>query len=130
MAYWTFKCYDDGKPTNLWQRWYDENVAAQGAHDATLDILLQQEVWRGINTKAFDEIVEIKFKGAGIQHRIFGFYGSARQQFIITGTGYHKDKVYYPKEILKTCVKRRREVERDPEKAKVCTRPKISSTPQ
>lgn len=130
MGSWTFRCYDDGKSPNLWQKWYDDNPAARGAHDATLDIIVQQAVWRGPNTKAFDDKVEIKFKGGNVQHRIFGFYGGTKQQFIITAVGYHKDKVYHPKDILKTCTKRRKEIEGDPQKAKECVRPKAKDAPE
>lgn len=123
MANWTFRCYSDGRSPSLWQRWYDANPSAQGAFDATLNIILQQEVWRAPNTKAFDQLIEIRFKGGGVQHRIFGFYGGQKQQFIVLGTGYHKDKVYHPKDILKTCKYRRKEVEDDPAKATDCARP-------
>lgn len=131
MANWTYKCYIDGKSPNLWQRWYDDNPAAQGAHDAALNILEELEVWRGPNAKAFDDIVEIRFKAGGIQHRIFGFYGSnEKQRYIVTGTGSHKGNVYTPKGILKTCTKRREEIEGDPTKAKECSRPEPPEVPE
>ena len=123
MASWTYRCYVDEKEPCLWQAWYNANANAQGAHDAVFDIIEQLEFWREPHTKAFDELVEVRFKAAGRQHRVFGFYGSVKQQFVIVGFGYHKGNVYTPKEILKTCTKRRSEIERDPNKARDCNRP-------
>jgi hypothetical protein len=128
MASWTYRCYNDGKSPNLWQRWYDEHPSAQGSHDAAFGILEQLKVWREPNAKAFDEVVEVRFKAGGIQHRIFGFYGpGVRQQFIFTGVGYHKGKNYTPKGILSACALRRSEIEDDPKKAIGCTRPDAPS---
>jgi len=131
MANWTYQCYVDGKSPNLWQRWYDDHPAARGAHDAAFDILEQLEAWRGSNAKTFDDIVEVKFKGGGLQHRIFGFYPKSgiRQRFVVTGTGYHKGKQYTPKDILNTCSSRRKEIEADASKAVECTRPTTPTVP-
>lgn len=128
MANWTYKCYDDGKSPNLWQRWYDDNPVARGAHDAAFGILEQLEFWHEPNSRAFDDIVEVRFKAGRVQHRIFGFYGSGvRQQFVVTGAGSHKDQVYKPKGILSLCSNRRSEIEGDPDKALDCTRPRAAS---
>lgn len=129
MANWTFKCYDDGRSPNLWQRWYDDNARARGAHDAILDIIEQLERWREPYTKAFDDVVEIRFTAQKVERRIFGFYGGTKQQFVVTATGSHKGKVYTPKEILKTHSKRRKEIEGDPTKAKDCSRPEAKEVP-
>jgi hypothetical protein len=124
MANWTYKCYDDGKSPSLWQRWYDDTPAAQGSFDAALNFLEALEVWQEPNARKIGDLIEIKCKGGGIQHRVFGFYSTGeKQKFIVLGFGDHKDRVYNPKDILKTCTRRRKEVEDDPSKAKDCTRP-------
>ena len=131
MATWTYQCYVDGKVQCIWQSWYAATPEAQGPHDAVFDIIEQAESWREPHTKTFDDIVEIIFKAGGRQWRVFGFYGKGvKQRFVIVGFGYHKGKNYTPKDILKTCAKRRKEIEDDSSKARDCSRPEPSEIPE
>lgn len=121
---WTYRCYDDGKSPNLWQRWYAETSGAQGAHDANFEILEQQPQWKPPHTKFFDKpnrIIEVRLQGT-VKHRILGVYGKERE-FIVLGACYHKQKVYFPHDIRRTVIKRKNEIDADNSKAIRCERP-------
>ena len=121
---WTYRCYDDGSDPNLWQRWYVQNPDAHGSHDAVFRMLEQMKAWREPHAKLlknYDQLVEIRLSG-DLEHRIFGMYAAGRQ-FIVLATGYHKQKVYSPKDVLKTATKRKKEVLLDPERTVPCVRP-------
>lgn len=124
---WSYRCYDDGQATTLWQRWYDATPAAQGSHTSVFDILEQQVQWRPPWTKLVGKkkaIVEVRLSGADrIEWRVLGFYGSQRQEFVIVAICNHKGRVYDPPDILDTAIKRRNEILKDPTKAISCVRP-------
>jgi hypothetical protein len=123
MVGWTCKCYDDGVQTNLWQRWFDENSDFQGHHDSVFDFLEQQLSWRMPQYRPMGDIGEVRVF-ATVQHRVFGFFGPQRQQFIVLITGYHKDKVYKPKEVIAVANRRMKEILKNPNKAIACARPR------
>jgi hypothetical protein len=125
MVTWTYQCYDDGKQPNLWQRWYEKHPEAQGRHDAAFDMIEQMDVWQKPRVKSFGKITEVILNGP-VAHRIFGFFGSDPHVFIVTGVGYHKDQRYYPTDILKTVVKRRKEIEDGFNKPLSVNRPEAS----
>lgn len=124
---WTYRCYDDGGSVNLWQRWYNETVAAQGSHTVVFDQLEQRLDWRKPWTDILDKknkIIEVRLSdAANIEWRILGFYGEARQEFIVLLVCNHKQRVYDPKDAKKTAVKRKKIIEADQQKAPSCDRP-------
>jgi len=124
---WSYRCYDDGQTTNLWQRWYDATPAAQGSHTSVFDILEQRVVWKDPWTKIFDKpnaILEVRLSGAdNVEWRILGFYGSIRQEFVVVAVCNHKGRVYDPPSIRKTAIKRKKEILQTPVKAISCVRP-------
>jgi hypothetical protein len=123
---WTFRCYDDGTPENLWRRWYDHDAdfIAKGSHDRIFDELEQLERWEESgHTRPFvGKTIEVKIT-IGIQWRVIGFYRSGRT-FVVLGICYHKQRVYTPHGIQKTVVKRKKEVIKDIERAPICERPR------
>jgi hypothetical protein len=123
---WKYRCYDDGDGSvDLWKRWYDATLDVQGSHDSVFDGLETMVTWREPWTKFFDKearIIEVRLSG-DVEWRVFGFYGGARQEFVVLGLGYHKGKVYTPRGIKTTLINRKREIEVDPRKAVPCARP-------
>jgi hypothetical protein len=123
---WTYRCYDDGDGGCPWQRWYDANPDYQGSHDAIFDVLETQDVWNYPAVEFLDKvnrIIEVRLHGR-VKHRVLGFYGSVRREFIVLGFCYHKQKVYYPQDIKATVVRRKRAIEQDATHAKPCRRPR------
>lgn len=122
---WTYRCYDDGKKPNLWQRWYDANPDYQGRHDAVFDTLESLPYWKEPYSKYLnndERIIEVRLTGK-VKHRILGFYGTKKQEFIVVATCNHKGKVYDPPDAPARAVKRKKEIERGERNAIVCTRP-------
>ena len=124
MVLWTFRCYDDGGVPNLWQRWYTAEPDYNGTHDSVFRILETQLQWTNtIYTVVLPGgILEVRLSGAR-QWRVLGYYGSARREFVVTAIGYHKGKVYTPKDLLKQAVSRRVELENGTRNAPICERP-------
>lgn len=123
---WTYRCYDDGREPNLWQRWYDSNAEYRGSHDAVFGMLEQMTDWRMPLVDLLIEkhrIFEVRLTGK-VRHRILGIYSAyARKEFIILATCTHKQRVYDPHDIKKTAVKRKNEILQDLERTKPCVRP-------
>jgi len=122
---WSYRCYDDGKVPNLWQRWYDAHPEVQGSHDAVFHFLEQRDQWREPFSKVFDKnlkIIEVRLNGK-VKYRILGFYGSAQHEFIVVATCSHKQSVYDPPDVKMTAGKRKKEIEANPGKAQLCVRP-------
>jgi hypothetical protein len=125
---WTYCCYDDGKEPDLWRRWYDDNPDFQGTHDSIFEMLEDRVNWGPKQVEYLDaenRILEVRLNGK-VKHRILGCYGwDVRQEFIVLGTCYHKQKVYHPHGIKDTVVRRKQEVERDLGRAPICVRPQL-----
>ena len=124
---WNYRCYDDGQSPCLWKRWYanDADKAAQGSHDSVFGILEQQLQWREPYAKLLDKnngIIEVRLSGR-VQWRILGFYGDERCVFVVVAICYHKEKVYTPRDVIKTARRRKAEIQIDLGKALVCERP-------
>lgn len=125
MVLWTYRCYDDGKgPPNLWQRWYDEHPKFQGTHDTIFRMIEQQPAWTNeIYTKSFNGVVEVRLNGSP-KWRVWGYYGKAQREFVVTVVAWHKDKKYGPdKNPVSTTLIRKQEVEGGSADAPVCKRP-------
>jgi hypothetical protein len=123
---WTYRCYDDGGTPNLWQRWYDSNPDFQGSHDSIFEMLEGRVNWGPPHTEFLDtenRIIEIRLTGK-VKHRILGFYGDTRSEFIVLGTCFHKQKVYSPAGIRQTVIDRKNEIKRNQGRAITCARPK------
>ena len=123
---WSYKCYVTRERPNLWAYWYAQNPGLRGAHDATFRILEQRDVWQRPNFKILKKrggLGEVLFKANKVQWRVFGFFGPNDKEFIVLGCGYHKDRVYKPRDIIKTCHAHMLEVKDDPKNAKPCRRP-------
>lgn len=125
MVNWTYKCYNNGKPINLWQQWYDDSsMTVRAKHDATFEILEPKTVWTMPKAKSLrNGLIEVRLTG-DVAWRIFGFYGKQkRHEFIVVAVGNHKDRVYHPQKIIDTAKKRKEEINSNPAKAKSCERP-------
>ncbi len=126
MAIWTYRCYEDGKGTsNLWQRWYDATPGFQGKHDAVFGIIEQQPVWDdpGYTKVIGGVVVEVRMRGSP-KWRVWGYYGEARREFVVTQVAWHKDKKYGPdKDPIATTKVRKKQVEQGMANAPVCRRP-------
>jgi hypothetical protein len=123
---WTYRCFDDGRQPNLWQRWYEENPGFQGSHDSVFEMLESRQVWGRPHADFLDKenrIVEVRLTG-NPKHRILGFYGEMRGEFIILGTCIHKQRVYTPHGIRETVVDRKIEIQNNQGRAIGCVRPK------
>ena len=72
---WTYRCYDNERPINLWQKWYDDNPDFQGSHDAIFRLLEQRETWGGLTCVDFldkkERVIEVRLTGK-VKHRILG----------------------------------------------------------
>lgn len=122
---WTYRCYNDSSAPNLWRNWYDNNPDYQGSHDSVFGMLEQQDQWREPHAKILDKnngIIEVRLTGI-VRHRVLGFYGSVRREFIVVATCHHKGEVYTPKNIRKTAAERRKRIEADIGEAPSCERP-------
>jgi len=122
----TYRCYDDGRQPNLWRRWYDSHPDFQGSHDSVFEMLESRMNWGPPHAEFLDKenrIVEIRLTGK-VKHRILGFYGQVRGEFIVLGSCIHKQKVYTPHGIKETVINRKTEIESNQQKAIVCARPK------
>jgi Phage derived protein Gp49-like (DUF891) len=125
MEIYTYGCYDNADDINLWHRWYRDNPNYQGTHDSIFGILEQQPFWAPPHTKSLKNgngLIEICLNG-NVQWRIFGFWGTVRKQFIVVAIGYHKGRVYFPKDVIKTAKKRMKQIQADNRGAKNCERP-------
>jgi hypothetical protein len=123
---WKYRYYDDGGQPNLWQRWYDLNPDFQGSHDSIFEMLESRLNWGPPHTEFLDRenrIVEVRLTGK-VKHRILGFYGETRGEFVVVGTCIHKQDVYTPHGIRDTVVDRKNEIEKNQGKAIACVRPK------
>jgi hypothetical protein len=123
---WTYRCYDDGGTPNLWQRWYDSNPNFQGSHDSIFSMLEDRQNWGPPHAEFLDKdnrIIEVRLTGK-VKHRILGFYGVTRGEFIVLGTCTHKQNVYDPPAIKDTVVIRKSEIESNQGRAIACVRPK------
>ena len=123
---WKYRCYDDGGQPNLWQRWYNLNTDFQGSHDAIFEMLESRLNWGPPHTEFLDKenrIVEVRLTGK-VKHRILGFYGDTRHEFIVLGTCIHKQRVYTPHGIRDTVVDRKNEIQKSQGRAVACVRPK------
>jgi hypothetical protein len=125
---WTFFCYDDGQPKDLWQTWYDGlDGDTKGRHDVALDFLEVRENHEWYNTPHFGELVpdegiyEIRIRGK-IQWRLAGYF-SPNKEFTIVLICNHKQNVYNPRNAKKTAVKRRKQIESGSKTRKLCVRP-------
>jgi hypothetical protein len=110
----------------LWQRWYESNPIFQGSHDAIFEILESRQNWGPPYAKFLnkqDRIIEVRLIGK-VKHRILGFYGNVRGEFIVLGTCIHKQKVYTPHGIRETVVIRKTEIQNNQGRAIACVRPK------
>jgi hypothetical protein len=126
IAMWTYRCYDDGGRPNLWQRWYDSHVHFQGTHNSIFDILEQRLQWGKPHADFFDKdnrILEVRLTGK-VKYRILGFHSGARQEFVIIATCSHKQRVYDPKDIRRTAIRRKQEIAQNPARAPHCVRPR------
>src|SRR5437763_658057 len=107
---WTYRCYDDGRTPNLWQRWYTAHPDYRGSHDAIFDTLEQMVEWKPPYVDFLNKnerIVEVRLRGR-VKHRILGIYSNKRRaEFIVLGTCNHKGKVYEPPNIEKTVIERK-----------------------
>lgn len=122
---WTYRCYDDGRQPNLWQRWYDANPDFQGTHDAIFETLESRLNWGPPHADYLDSnyrIVEVRLTGK-VKHRILGFYGNVRGEFVVLGTCFHKQNVYHPPGIKVTVIDRKNEIQNNQGKAIACVRP-------
>lgn len=129
MGLWSYRCYDDGRTPQLWQRWYDENPEFRGTHDAVFDQIEQMTLWEEPHVKLLlktERIFEVRLNGK-VRHRILGFYGEARREFVIVATCYHKQSNYYPPGIRDTAAKRKKQIEAQTREAPSCVRPKDPS---
>jgi hypothetical protein len=82
--------------------------------------------WGPPHTEFLDKdnrIIEVRLTGK-VKHRILGFYGSTRGEFIVLGTCTHKQNVYDPPSIKDTVVNRKNEIESNQGRAIACVRPK------
>ena len=78
--------------------------------------------WGPPHTEFLDtenRIIEVRLTGK-VKHRILGFYGDTRGEFIVLGTCFHKQNVYSPPGIKQ----RKNEIEMDQRRAITCVRPK------
>lgn len=128
MANWTYRCYDDGKEPNLWQRWYESRPLVQGAHDNAFETLESEPIWKGGHIRKLvnaNGVHEVKFKGNDKREwRVFGFFDNRiRQQFIVVEIGYHKKQNYTPRGVIKKAINRKKEIENGDAEAIRCERP-------
>ena len=125
MANWTYRCYDDGKSSDLWRRWYQENPKVRGAHNAAFEMLEQMEVWAPPNFKALGkDLYEVKFFGQDKrQWRVFGTIDLRNKEFIVLTIGYHKDRNYTPSNVMTKARERLYEIRENIGKAPACERP-------
>jgi hypothetical protein len=126
---WTYRCYDDGRKPNLWQRWYDDNPEFRGSHDSVFEMLECRTAWGRPHADFLNKdarLVEVRLSG-NPKHRILGFYGDGRLEFVVVGVCIHKQRVYTPHGIKETAIFRKNEIQRNPEKAIICVRPSRSS---
>ena len=103
----------------------NSNPDFRGSHDAVFDRLEPLDSWRQPDADILDKengIIEVRLRGR-VKHRILGFY-DGKNTFVVVGTCYHKQDVYTPKDIKQTVVKRKIEIQQNPEKAMRCDRPK------
>lgn len=125
---WTYRCYNDGKDPNLWQRWYRANKAARGAHDNAFRMLEQREEWQEPNAKHLGKgLIEVKFKGVDKrQWRIFGYHTAGEHRdFTVIGVGYHKDRVYTPRDAIPKAREIKADIEHGRAEAYPCERPQV-----
>lgn len=110
----------------MWQRWYASNPDFQGSHDSIFEMLETRMNWGPPHTEFLDtenRIIEVRLTGK-VKHRILGFYGDTRGEFIVLGTCFHKQNVYSPPGIKQAVVDRKNEIEMDQRRAITCVRPK------
>lgn len=122
---WSYKCYVSSDEPNLWAHWYASNEGVQGAHDSVFEMLEQMPSWAPPNFKKLtdcDGLCEVIFKAEKAQYRVFGFFNGERT-FTVVGMGTHKQKVYTPRSIIDTCIKRMKEIRKDQSLARECIRP-------
>jgi hypothetical protein len=127
MESFTYRCYDDGLPPNPWKRWYDTDAdkRTRAKHDSVWRILESLSFWRAPHVDYFrnEGLLEIRIV-THVQWRIFGFGGPTTRLFTVTGIGYHKGKVYSPKDIIAVAHGRKLEIEAGKLKAPICERPR------
>lgn len=121
---WTFSCYDAGTEPNLWREWYDDNPACQGSHDSVFDILEQRAPWAEPHAKKLgDDVIEVRLSGSDrTEWRIFGCY-HGKLHFVVVAIGFHKGRVYSPKDIKNTAQKRVAGIKSGAIGIKACERP-------
>ena len=124
MANWNYKCYADGKASNLWQIWYDKmSQAVQAKHDVAFEILETMTTWSMPKAKYLgDGVYEVRLNG-NVAWRIFGYIEDGGQVFVVVAIGYHKDQVYKPRSVIPTSIKRIKKIKKNTAEAKNCERP-------
>ena len=124
MAISTYRCYDDRSVPNLWAKWHDgQSGRCKGTHSTVFDFIEQVEILGPPHTKKIksgDGVVEVIIK-AELQWRIFGF--RTGNVFTVVAIGYHKGRVYTPRDVLKTAKKRMNLIKSGKAEAKNCERP-------
>lgn len=124
---WTWYCYDDGRPVDLWTCWYHgQSDRTRGQHRQVFEILEQLKKWDKPLVKNLAKgLVEIIVKSE-VQWRIFGFYWpkGQRRSFTIVLIGNHKGKVYDPPDAIKQARIRKTAVKNGKVKVRHCDRPK------
>jgi len=122
---WTFRCYDDGGDETLWRQWYDSaSGRSRGVHDRILEELEQLENWAvSPHVKRFvSHTFEIRVM-TDLQWRIAGCY-EPNHTFVILHIGYHKQRVYTPRDFKESVAIRFNAVKSDIKRAPICVRPK------
>jgi hypothetical protein len=122
---WTYFCYDDGGPGDLWSRWFRQQSRQTQARQAVVFKFLEAGIWSEPGAKKLDGgsgLWEVRINSS-IEYRLFGFHGPDRRSFSIMIVGSHKERVYTPRNVIKTGIARMAEVERSRKGLIVCVRP-------
>lgn len=124
-----YRCYDDGKEPNLWQRWYDGEAEKRGRakHDFVFGVLeqLPRSRWLPLHFKkiqgqegVFEVLIATNFAW-----RILVTLSQDNSIMTVLLTCNHKGNVYDPREALQTAGKRRRDLDNGTAQSKKCDRP-------
>jgi hypothetical protein len=121
---WKYRCYDDGRQPNLWQRWYEAHSDYQGSHTAVFDFLEQCVQWKMPWADTLgDGLIEVRLSGK-VKWRVLGYYSDVRVEFVVVLVCNHKQNVYAPKDAIPTAKKRMRDIKAGKQRTIICVRPK------
>ena len=117
MDSWQFMDYISLSGRNPITDWYADLLPQeQSDFDTLIRILAKTQKWQSsefklLRGKSYAGLGEFRFKSAGKQHRVIGFYGPGQKQFTLLIGCTHKQNIYSPPRALETAARRKREVE-------------------